>query len=378
MRGRSDRLIRRAGRLNSGVEFAQHRRRFLASTAAAFGSVALLGPRIGRAATAYPLLEGRTVTILVGSDVGGNFDLFARSIGRHFESEIPDLRVQVQNIPQASGALAARRLQDGPTDGTMLMTSSSGLLSSQVQGDENVAYDLSQWSWLGNLAAEARILVLGPGADFADLQQLQAKTDPSSMSVRSKTSYAYHEALWLNAMLGLRIKPVPGYKSVEKEAALIQGEVMLTTVGYPTDRQILESPGVEIVLRLTEGPSLPERFRAKPLLAELIAGDPSVAAIARFMRTSTTILNWMAAPPGTDPEVLAEWRRAFAAAATSPAYLDEASKLGFATALTGGADLTQRIKEIFADLAPLRAQLEAAYRCGAALADGASASCAFL
>lgn len=359
-------------------QFSFHRRRFLASLTAACAAGALPAPRLARAASDYSLLQGKTVTILVGSEVGGNSDLFARSIGRHFERVIPKLRVEIKNIPQAGGALAAKTLQGAPNDGTMLLTSSTGLLGAQVQGDEGVAYDLGSWSWLGRLATETRTLVIGPGADFSTLDELRAKTAPSSMSVRSKSSFAYHEAMWLNAMLGLRIKPIPGYKTVEKETALIQGEVMLTVVGYPTDRDLLDQPGVDVVLRLTDGPALPARFAGRPLLADLIAGQPTFAAAAAFMRASTSMQNWMAAAPGTPPEILAEWRRAFESAADSPAYLDEADKLGFAVSLVKGAELQQQIGDLVANIGSLRAQLDAAARCGKALSEGQSAGCVVL
>lgn len=352
-----------------------HRRRFLAGLTAAGAASALPALRHAHAAGDYSLLQGKTVTILVGSEVGGNSDLFARSIGRHFERVIPKLRVEVKNIPQAGGALAGKTLQEGPTDGTMLLTSSTGLLGSQVQGDEGVAYDLGSWGWLGRLATETRTLIIGPGADFSTLDELRAKTTPSSMSVRSKSSFAYHEAMWLNAMLGLRIKPIPGYKSVEKETALIQGEVMLTVVGHPTDRDIYNQQGVDVVLRLTDGPALPGRFAGRPLLADLIAGQPQFAAVAAFMRASTSMQSWMAAPPGTPPEMLAEWRRAFETAAASPNYLDEAGKLGSAVSLVKGAELQQQIGDLVSDLGSLRAQLDAAHRCGEALAEGLNAAC---
>lgn len=257
----------------------------------------------------------------------------------------------------------------------MLLTSSTGLLGSQVQGDEGVAYDLGSWGWLGRLATETRTLIIGPGADFSTLDELRAKPTPSSMSVRSKSSFAYHEAMWLNAMLGLRIKPIPGYKSVEKETALIQGEVMLTVVGYPTDRDIYNQQGVDVILRLTDGPALPERFAGRPLLADLIAGQPGFAAVAAFMRASTSMQGWMAAPPGTPTEILAAWRRAFESAATSPDYLDEAGKLGSAVSLVKGAELQRQIGDLVGDIGSLRAQLDAAHRCGEALAEGLSAAC---
>jgi len=360
----------------ASADLVRDRRAFLAASLCT--GAGLLAPRIGWAADDYPLLQGKNATILVGSEVGGNSDLFARSIARHFERVIPSLRIEIKNVPQASGALAAKTLQSGPTDGTMLLSSSTGLLSAQVEGDESVQYDLAQWAWLGRLATETRLLIRGPGADFANLDELRAKTTPSPLPVRAKTSFTYAEAIWLNSMLGLRINPVPGYKATERNVALVQGEVMLAVVGYPTDREVVENPGVDVVLRMTDGPALPERFADRPLLADLIAGKPSLAGIAKLMKACTSMQNWMAAPPGTPPEILAEWRRAFDAAAGSAEYLDESAKLGFSVSLVQGAALSQQIGDLVASIPALRLQLDAASRCGEELAAGQTASCAIL
>src|SRR5262249_21730372 len=156
-------------------------------------------------------------TIVIASEAGGTYDLYARALARHIEALAPGFRMDFKYVTQASGKLAAKMLQTGPADGSMLFTSSPALLSAQLLGEEGVAFDLGQWSWIGKASEEARILVSGPGADFDGFEQFRAKATPSTLSARSTSSYVYHESLWLNALLGLRIKPVPGYKSIEKD-----------------------------------------------------------------------------------------------------------------------------------------------------------------
>ncbi len=304
------------------------RRSFLAHGAAILGAgIGGLGG-VARAGQTYPQLAGKTATMLVGAEVGGGFDLCGRMLATHMEKLAPDLRIEIKNVTQASGMLAAKMLQEGPKDGTMLFTSSPSLLSAQILGEEGVAFDLRQWGWLGKLTAEVYMLIKGPGADFADLAELKAKQTPSSMSCRSTSAIIYHQALWLNAMLGTRIKPVPGYKSVEREAALIQGEVMLTVDTYPSGGPLLTSPGVDVVLRLADG-EVPERFRAAPLLADLVADRPVYAPLVALNEAIGKLSRWFAAPPGTDPAVLADWQALFDATASHPAFISDLGRTRF-------------------------------------------------
>ena len=366
-------LGRMAGLAASGAAGALSRRKFMVGGTIA-GAGLLYGPRRTWAAGEYPHLADRTITMLVGSEVGGGYDLCGRTLARHLEQTVPGIRVDIKNVPQASGKLAAQMLQEGPTDGSMLFTSTPGLLSSQVLGEEGVAYDLAQWSWVGKVAAETRFLVKGPGADFANFEEFRAKKTPSPLSVRSTTSYVYHEALWINALLGVRIKPVPGYKAMEKDAAVINGEVMLTTQTYPTDRKFLELPEIDAVLRMVDGDS-PDRFKTRPLLADLVRDQPAAAPLLKFMDASANLLRWFAAPPKTDPAVLAELRKAFDATTASPAFISDAGKLDFNVKPMTGGEVSELVGAVLADQAGLSATLAASLECGKALAEGGNAAC---
>ncbi len=349
------------------------RRKFLAGGLAAGTALALPG-RAPRAAAAYPLLSNRRVTLIVGSEVGGGYDLCGRSLARHLERTVPGMIVDVKNVPQASGKLAAKMLQEGPADGSMFFTSTPGLLSAQVLQEEGVAFDLAEWGWLGKVAAETHFLVAGPSADFKTLDDLRAKKTPSPLSVRSKASYVYHEVIWINALLGTRIKPVPGYKAVEKDAALVNGEVMLTIQTYPTDRKLMDLPQVDVTLRVTEGDG-PERFKDRPLLADLVADKTHFAPLLRFMDASADLFRWFAAPPKTAPDILAEWRRAFDETVASPNFIGEMGKLDFLVKPKPGAQIAEIIRGILKEQDSLRTLLGSSLACGEALAEGLDNAC---
>lgn len=349
------------------------RRGFLGAAGVMLAGGAIGCPIVARADSGP--LANKSITFISGGGVGGTFDLFARMLARHLEAAIPGLTVSVKNVEQASGLLAAKMLQEGPTDGTMLLTASSGVFNAQMMGDEGVSYDARQWGWLGKHGTETRVLLRGPGADFKTFEEFRAKTATSSMAVRAKTSHAYHEAMLLNGLLGLRIKAVPGYKGPEAESALLQGEVMLAPEGYPTDLAIMESPGVGVVMRITAG-SLPPKYEGAPLLRDLVANKTAHAMTLDFIDLTATMVRWVALPPNTDPEILAAWRDAFASVAVTPGYVEDSRKLNLAIEFTTGDEIAAKVAAVLQAPAELGADMQALTKCGEALAEGGENPCA--
>src|SRR6266576_630280 len=64
--------------------------------------------------------RGKTITIVVGSDVGGGYDLTARTVARYLGRYIPGQpAIVVQNRPGAGSIVAANYVYEiAPKDGT--------------------------------------------------------------------------------------------------------------------------------------------------------------------------------------------------------------------------------------------------------------------
>src|SRR5437868_4346552 len=78
-------------------------------------SLAVLGTKSGlsdaRADEIADFYRGRTITIVVGHEVGTGFDLYGRALARHLGSHIPGTpNLVVQNMVGASGIAAANWL----------------------------------------------------------------------------------------------------------------------------------------------------------------------------------------------------------------------------------------------------------------------------
>jgi len=348
------------------------RRHFLAAAGVASASIAF--PRIAAATSSFPTLVGRTVTMVIGSDIGGGYDLFGRAIARHLQKLVPDLQVNIQNIGKAGGKLAAKMIQDGPSDGSLIAMLPVSLMSAQILQEEGVAYDVASWSWIGKLASEARLYLAGPGADFATIAELRARGSIAPMAVRSTSSFAYYEAMCINAILGIKVKPVPGYKSGEKEQAMMSGEVMLVSANYPDDRNAIDAPGVRVVLRVNAA-EIPDPYGQAPTLRGLLGQSEQHGTVLKFLEANYELARWLVAPPNTDPAVLQDWRAAFDATVGSEGFLKEAKTLDMPIAPMPGAELANRIHEILSDEERLRADLSSAFTCGKSLVEGVAGAC---
>src|SRR5690348_17884680 len=73
--------------------------------------------------------RGKTVRFIVGSAVGGGYDLFARLVARHMIHHIPgNPTIIVQNQPAAGGVVMTNQLYaQGPKDGTVIGVPLNGM-----------------------------------------------------------------------------------------------------------------------------------------------------------------------------------------------------------------------------------------------------------
>src|SRR5580692_13040654 len=132
------------------------------SSALALVAVAVL--TCSAAARAQPVADfyrGKTVTILVGSDVGGGYDLTARTLAHYLGRYIPGHpSVIVQNKPGASSLVAANYVYEiAPKDGTFIAAVQRPIPFQTLFGDAGVRFDVRKMQWLGSSTNEFGVVV---------------------------------------------------------------------------------------------------------------------------------------------------------------------------------------------------------------------------
>ena len=304
-------------------------------------------------AHAQNFYEGKTVTILVGSDVGGGFDAFARLLSRHLGRALPGAPTfVVENMPGAGSAIAAGHLYArAPKDGTYIGAFvPSGLLMPLFEG-RAANYDTTKFQFLGSANASARLCVSYKGAKVASWADAMKQRVIVGAGAVASASYDY---AWLHKNLhqGL-FDVVAGYKgTAEILLAMERGEVEATC---GLDRSSLRAQRPDVMRNNGFNYLLRMAVKPEPELDAL--GVPEASSFARNER-DRAVSDLIAAQqvfgrpylvaPGVPVERVGLLRAAFEATMRDPRLASEAAALGLDIDSANGARVTEAINNIYA------------------------------
>jgi tripartite-type tricarboxylate transporter receptor subunit TctC len=185
-------------------------------------------------ATTAEFFQGKTVIILVGSQPGGGYDLYARVLAQYLGRHIPGQpAVLVQNMPGAGGLRAARHLTSAASkDGTAL-----GILAQTLPFDTLLGYtsdiQAGAFNWLGRIASNPMAGVTLGQSDIVSIET--ARKREISIGGSGGTAISTVAPFLLNKLAGTRFKLIAGYQSAsEVMLAMERGEVeMVGATGIP-------------------------------------------------------------------------------------------------------------------------------------------------
>src|SRR3954449_3390944 len=117
------------------------------------GALMLAGAATADAQPVADFYRGKTVNVLIGVGVGGEYDLQARLVARHLGKHIPGNPLVVpQNMTGAGGIKMANYLFEHATrDGTNIGMLGNNFPATQAVGAQGVQYDSVKFNWLGTI-----------------------------------------------------------------------------------------------------------------------------------------------------------------------------------------------------------------------------------
>src|SRR4026207_1717519 len=120
-------------------------REFLISLLVAIGLVA-------PATAQTPYYQGKTITIITGSQTGDVFDIYARMIATHIGKHIPgNPNAVVQNMAGAGHIVAANYVYSvAKPDGLTLLAPNPNLYVDQLIGRSEIKFEWAKFAWLGS------------------------------------------------------------------------------------------------------------------------------------------------------------------------------------------------------------------------------------
>ena len=311
---------------------------------------ALAGPvhaepqQTGAAADFY---RGKTVTVLIGVGVGGEYDLQARLVARHIGKHIPgNPTVVAQNMTGAGGLRMVNYLYNvAPKDGTQIGMIANAFPAMQAVGVSNVQFDAAKMQWLGTIAPVNETMAVWHAAGVNSIDDARKREVIAGASARGAITFVYPQMM--NELLGTRFKIVTGYPGGnEINLAMERGEVSARNNTWSSWKATKASwlKEKKIVVIAQAGPRAPDLDAPS---VEDAARTPEERQIIELV-VSGTQLGRPLATNAAPADRVAALRAAYAATMKDPEFLAEANKLNFEVRPVLGEAMQRIVEKVLA------------------------------
>jgi tripartite-type tricarboxylate transporter receptor subunit TctC len=307
-------------------------------------AVACLGVDAGRAQDAD--FARKTVTIYIGNTAGGTYDLMGRLVARHLGRFLPGSpTVIAENMPGAGSLRAANYIFNvAPKNGTALGIVTDTVAVEQALLNPAVQFDARKLAWIGRVAGSNAVHIMWHTSKVQSVED--AKHFEAAVAGTGAGNAAETVPKLLNAVIGTKFKIIKGYPAAnEAMLAMERGEVEGSVPNWTTLRTTraswLRDGKVKVILQdLSErGPELPD----VPALGEL--GDtPEAKQLLGLYASTGAIGRSLFGPPGLLPAVLKALRDGFAAMASDPEFIADASKVNAELQIGSGEDVQKAVE----------------------------------
>jgi tripartite-type tricarboxylate transporter receptor subunit TctC len=297
--------------------------------------------------------RGKTITIVVGSDSGGGYDLNARTIARHMGRHLPgNPTFIVQNRPGAGSLAAANYVYEAaPKDGTVIAAVQRPIPFQQLLGDAGVRYDPRRIQWLGSTSNELGVVVMWHTAPQKTAQDLfTMETIVGGNGVATDTEL-FPRAF--NYVLGTKFKIVGGYPGqVQIVLAMERGEVQGTANWSWSDIEKgrpdwLRDGKIRMLLQLDLKKGSSPYLRDVPLAMDLARNEEERQVFEILMGMKALGRPYFVAPevPKDRSDAL---RAAFMETMADPVFLEEATRTLGPIDPVSGLDMQKILMDVYA------------------------------
>jgi tripartite-type tricarboxylate transporter receptor subunit TctC len=283
-------------------------------------------------ATAQNFFDGKTVTIVVGTEAGGGFDLYARAISRHIRKYIPGSpTVIVQNMPGAGSLKAAEYLYVlAPKDGTTFgLIFPGAIIEPLISGPHNYRYDPTKFEYIGSADSGTRLCVTFHTSKIKTFDD--ALNMPSIIGGSAPGSSTTDYAQMMISLAGAKMRIVNGYKStIDTMVAIERGEVD-GLCGYDMSSFKAQRPDwfatslANMIVQVGIEPNAELTKMGVPSIWNYISGEKR--AIAEMIVAQQEFHRPFVAPPGVPAAQIQVLRTAFMATLKDPEFLADAQNM---------------------------------------------------
>jgi tripartite-type tricarboxylate transporter receptor subunit TctC len=321
------------------------------------GLFIILIPGVARPDDFY---SGKQINLVVGSDVGGGYDAYARLITRYWPQFIPGHpSIVVQNLPAAGSLVAMNSLANSlPRDGLTIGAVQNQIGVEPILGAtgpvENARYDSRRMNWIGSPSKEVPVVVAwgnSPIKNFQDTLEREMLVGSSGVA----TADAVNSRL-LNSLVGTKFKVIEGYKGNSDLAlAAENGEIMGRTGWFvsgmmATHGKDVASGRIRVLVQLAaeKHPALPDVPLITQFIDDQVKRDEIMFSLSWFEAGRPFV-----APPGVPADRIDILRDSFMKTIASPEFAAEAKAMSLDISPMSGEEVQSLMERLYATPKPL-------------------------
>jgi tripartite-type tricarboxylate transporter receptor subunit TctC len=297
--------------------------------------------------------RGRTVTLYVGSPVGGGYDGYARLLARYFGKYIPgNPAVLVQNMPGAGSNKAAGFIYGpAPRDGTAIGAIQPGAITAPLLSDQPVQQDPRKFIYLGNANSDVYLCLVRADAPVKSFAEVFSREVVLGASAEGATLRDL--PVVLDNILGTKFRMVTGYAgSHEVTLAIEKGEVQgmcgMGWVSISMEHPDWVPSGKMRVIAQEDLKGHPDLNRQGVPLTISFAKTDEDRQVLELIYSQNIFGRPYVLPPGVPNDRVAALRSAFMAAFNDPDLQADAGRMHFEVGPLSGGDLQALIARIYA------------------------------
>ncbi len=308
----------------------------------------LIAPVTAFAQSPEGFYKGKTISLWIGFGVGGEDDLWARTIALHIGAHIPGHpSVVPENVPGSGGLLVVNRLYNtAPKDGTVIGLINRGIPFEPLLGGQGTQFDALKMNWIGSPGRDTTVCAARKDAAVKTLQDLYAKELIVGGTGSGADTAIYPQ--FLSALLGMKFKVVKGYQgSHQIQLAMERNEVQGICLAYDSLERgtLARAHQLNILLQASLEPD--PRLNNIPYGLTFARSAEERQALQLFF-TRASIGRPFVAPPGVAADRVMALRQAFDATMHDPAFVADAARQKLRIVPLEGQDLTAIVAAAYA------------------------------
>jgi tripartite-type tricarboxylate transporter receptor subunit TctC len=316
---------------------------------------AALAAAPARAQAPADFYRGKQITMMVGSDAGSGYDLYARLLARFLPRHIPgNPNLVVQNLPNAGSVMMANNVANtAPKDGTVIGAPQSSVAVERLlwllsPGGKTAAFDADKLEWLGTMAQDVFVVLGSTTAKARTIEDLRSMDFVAGVAGPNTDGSLVIASM--NKLLGTRMRIVLGYAGTTAELlAMERAEIDGAPMAYSTVTTLRPNWRTEGKIRvlLQVGVHAHADLPDTPFFGDLVKTQEERDMLSLIF-AKYQMGRPLFAPPGTPADRVALLRDAFDATLKDPDLIAEAAVEKLELSPLGGRAVQDLVARLYA------------------------------